>query len=94
MAANKEEKKKIELQAIYRKNGSITVCDQDGREFESVPDTMASAYDRNSIVCTGIELEAPEWPADIPHATVSFRIPLKVEERLPDWMQEYLDSRL
>lgn len=79
---------KIELHAIYRKDGRIEIRDQHGREFDGVADTLASALERARQVVVGYELEAPRWPTDPPHVEIRIRVPLDVEERLPDWMLE------
>ena len=76
---------KIELHAIYRKNGAVEVRDQHGREFDGEPDTLMQSRDR---VIVGIDLEAPRWPGERPYVEIHIRVPLEVEERLPDWMLE------
>lgn len=80
---------KIELHAIYRKDGSVEIRDQHGREIDGVLGNLRT-YDQKERVLVELELEAPHWPLDIPRATVKISIPLEVEERLPDWMVEHL----
>lgn len=82
---------KIKLYAIYTKKNTLLICDQDGREFEGVPDSVEN-YRKDQVVIR-VEMEAPMYPLDLPHATISIRVPLKVEERLPEWMQEFIRDR-
>lgn len=84
---------KIELHAIYRKNGSVTIMDQHGREIDGVPATLASLRDDQERILVRLELQAPEYPGWRPHAEITVRVPLEVEERLPEWMREYLADR-
>jgi hypothetical protein len=81
---------KIELQAIYMKTGEVVICDQEGRRFECQEDSRLN-YDQ-SCVLVQTALEAPRWPTDLPHAEITFRVPLQVEERLPDWMRQFFDE--
>lgn len=85
---------KIEFHAVYTKKHSILVVDQHGREIDGVPDTLASARDAERRVITKVEVESPHWPGDRPHVEITVRVPLEVEERLPDWMLEHLADHL
>lgn len=87
-----DKKEKIKLYAVYRKDHTVTICDQDGREFEAEPATVFST--RDDTVLIELELEAPHWYIDKPRANIKISVPLEVEERLPEWMQEYLSDRV
>lgn len=83
---------KIKIQGVYMKKGGVKIFDQHGREFDATPDGLYATESEHVMV--KVDLEAPRWWGDIPHAEVTFRVPLKVEERLPDWMIEYLRERI
>lgn len=86
-----DDKPKIKLYAIYTKKNTLLICDQDGREFEGELDT-ARNYGKDQVIIE-VQMEAPMYPLDLPHATISIRVPLKVEERLPAFMQEFMKER-
>ncbi len=86
------DKEKIKLHAVYRKDGTITICDQDGREFEAEPSTYMTANNPSAVLIE-LELEAPHWFLDKPRANIKISVPLDVEERLPEWMVEHLEFR-
>jgi hypothetical protein len=86
------DKDKIKLHAIHRKDGSITICDQDGREFDAQENSPSA--DRRYRIWESLELVAPQWIGDIPRANITISVPLEVEERLPEWMIEYLSDRV
>lgn len=92
----KEDNEPIKIYAIYRKNATIEIRDQHGRKFEATSETLAGMLSGESETSVRIEvaLEAPRWPTDKPHAEIRIRVPLEVEERLPEWMREYLAERI
>lgn len=84
------EREKIELHAIYTKSGTLKIIDQHGRTIDGVHPGMRSAGDRADRVLVEVTLSADAWPFDVPRAEIKLSVPLEVEERLPDWMAEFL----
>jgi hypothetical protein len=73
---------KIQLKAWFDEAADLHITDQDGREFEFVPEYQARYGRADKPVQIQVELEAPHWPDDArPYVNVTFRVPAEVRSK-------------